>query len=231
MDKILDSLENVNDASMPLWARLLIDSMVLVIKELKCVSDLARRIEELESYKKINESTSESLCKENKRLNDRLTFLETTVHDHEQRNRTFCLLLHGIEEDSEENTDTVVVDTIRTELGIENIALANLQRSHRLGPPRARNNTRATRTNNPPKPRPIIIRFRDFSVRQEIFRNKRKLKGKGISISESLTKKRYALYKLALSKFGRGNVWTTEGRITTKIDNNYVVIMSEADLQ
>ena len=52
-----------------------------------------------------------------------------------------------------------------------------------------------------------------------IFYSKEKLKGKGIVITESLTKFRYNIYREALTKFGKGNVWTNEGRILTKINN------------
>ena len=60
--------------------------------------------------------------------------------------------------------------------------------------------------------------------------NKKKLAGKGISITENLTKQRMDLLKLAQTKFGFRNVWTIEGRVTTKINNQKVVINSESDL-
>ena len=40
------------------------------------------------------------------------------------------------------------------------------------------------------KPWPIIIKFRRYNVRVQTFRNKRKLKGKRISVTESLIKTR-----------------------------------------
>lgn len=226
MDQLLNDLKdlnNTNDPSVPLWAKLLIDSMVVVITELKCVKVLSQRIDELESFRVINENVSENLVNENKRLNDRINKLENSVDDQEQRNRNYCLLMHGVEENIEENTDTVVVETINNQLGLVDINLENIQRSHRLGP---RNDGRSTR-NNRIKPRPIIFRFRDFSARQQVFKNKKMLKGKVISISENLTKKRYTLYKQAMTKFGFRNVWTNEGRILTKIDNKIVVITEE----
>ena len=38
-----------------------------------------------------------------------------------------------------------------------------------------------------------------------------------MTITENLTRLRYDLYKRALQKFGKGNVWTMEGRIMYKI--------------
>ena len=49
-------------------------------------------------------------------------------------------------------------------------------------------------------------------------------------ITENLTKKRYILLKKSIEKFGKGNVWTYDGRVTTKINNEYVVINNEDDL-
>ena len=40
------------------------------------------------------------------------------------------------------------------------------------------------------KARPIIVKFARFNVRGRVFREKQKLKGTGISITESLTTKR-----------------------------------------
>ena len=123
----------------------------------------------------------------------------------------------SIDENERENTDNLVLGTIYKEL---NMKMGNIHRTHRVG---QRNNSRPTR-NNQVRPRPIIFRFSDFRARQSVFQNKKKLKGKGISISENLTKKPYTLYQLAISKSGRGNVWTIEGRVKTKINNKIVVL-------
>ena len=45
-------------------------------------------------------------------------------------------------------------------------------------------------------------------------------------ITEHLTKKRQQLLKAAIIKFGRGNVWTNDGKIMTKIRDEYVVLES-----
>ena len=41
------------------------------------------------------------------------------------------------------------------------------------------------------------------------------------SISENLTALRYGTLKAAKEKFGNGNVWSSHGRIITKIDNTF----------
>ena len=104
---------------------------------------------------------------------------------------------------------------------------SDITRSHRLGTPKPSRNTRSTKVN----PRPIIFQFANFRMRQEVFYSKGKLKGKNISISESLTLSRYKLLREAQAKLGNGKVWTTEGRVTTKINDRIVTINSIDDLQ
>ena len=59
----------------------------------------------------------------------------------------------------------------------DEINIEDLDRTHRIG-----------KVNNG-KSRPIIVKFARYNVRKKVFHNKRKLKGKNMSITESLTKK------------------------------------------
>ena len=67
--------------------------------------------------------------------------------------------------------------------------------------------------------------------RMEVFQNKKKLKGKKYSITESLTSMRLELLNKAKAKFGFRNVWTSEGRIFTKKDDRLILITSDVDLE
>ena len=216
---------------MPPWAKVLLDGMVFIMNELKNVETYHNKINDLETTNATLTAKTQVLEDKIDDLQHNIERLELIVDDHEQRNRNFCLLLHGVAENEKEDTNKLVIDSIQEHLDIT-IELENIQRSHRLGPPRKA--TRVTRNsaanNTSPKTRPIIVRFRDFAVRQEIYKNKKKLKGKKISITENLTKKRYQLYQLSMRHFGKNNTWTTEGRITTKVNNNFVIISTAADL-
>ena len=78
--------------------------------------------------------------------------------------------------------------------------------------------------------RPIIIKFVSYRDRDNVYKNKKHLKGSGTVITESLTKKRYALYLAARKKFGDRNCWTTDGRIMAIAENTYFHIESYDDL-
>ena len=186
---------------------------------------LANRINVLEATSAVHDRVTDELKSQNGTLKEKVKELEYRVDDQEQRSRNSCLLFHGIVEVAEENTDDLVIDTVKDELGIE-MSLDEIQRSHRLGAKRKLRRTRAV----PETRRAIIIRFTDYRKRREIFLSKTKLKGKAVSISENLTQPRYQLLKAAITKYGRGNVWTSDGRVTTKVGNNYVVINRLEDL-
>ena len=59
----------------------------------------------------------------------------------------------------------------------EEITHQDIDSSHRLGNRKLDKN----------KPRPIIVKFSRYNVRAKIFKNKRKLKRKRITVMESLT--------------------------------------------
>ena len=52
--------------------------------------------------------------------------------------------------------------------------------------------------------------------RRYVFTNKKRLKGKNMSITESLTKIKMSALKEARNKFGFGSVWTADGKILYK---------------
>ena len=123
----------------------------------------------------------------------------------EQYSRRNCLLIHGLPESKNENTDELVIDTIKEKMG-EEIEKDEIDTSHRLGTP-----------NNNGKSRPIIIKFVRYNTRYRIFKNKKK--GKSISVTESLTKKRKEALKKAREDHGFENVWSSEGKIKRRKQN------------
>ena len=126
------------------------------------------------------------------------------MDDIEQYRRRNCLIFNGIQEqeESHENTDLIVVDICRKNLGV-NLSRADLDRTHRLG--RKRSST--------DKPRPIIVKFVNYHDRDDVFKSKRKLKGSSISIMENLTSRRVSLLKEVKEKVGFRTSWSLDGKI------------------
>ena len=69
----------------------------------------------------------------------------------------------------------------------------------------------------------MIVKFAHYAARREIVMNKRKLKGKLLLITESLTSSRMQSLDDAQRKYGVRNVWTYDGRVMVK-ENNKVFL-------
>ncbi|KAJ4446000.1 hypothetical protein ANN_12686 [Periplaneta americana] len=95
--------------------------------------------------------------------------LERKVDDLKQYQRRQCVRIFGIEEEVGENTDKLVVE-LATNIGVE-LKVEDIDRSHRVG-----------RTTSDGRPRPIIVKFCSYRKRSEVFFNKKRLKGSGMTL-------------------------------------------------
>ena len=127
-------------------------------------------------------------------MNITLDKADRALDRQEQYSRRNCLLIHGIDEENQENIDEVEINVFKKEMDKEDI-----DRSHHLG----------NRKPDKSKPRPIIIKFSRYYVGAKIFKNKRKLKGKRISVTESLTKTRMEHCR----KLAKSTVFGMSGRM------------------
>ena len=70
--------------------------------------------------------------------------------------------------------------------------------------------------NSESKRRPLRVKFISYNDRREIFNNKKRLKGTGVSITDSLTAEKMRQLKNARDQFGFNNGWSVDGRIVYK---------------
>lgn len=136
-------------------------------------------------------------------MSETINKLNHKLDQQEQYSRRNCLLIHNLSEEKNEDTDKKVIEVIREKVG-EAIEMEDLDRTHRLG---AYKNG---------KSRPIIVKFSRYHVRNRIFRKKKNLKGKNVSITESLTKRRMEALNDARKSHGFENVWSSDGKILYK---------------
>ena len=144
-------------------------------------------------------NTFDELERENKKKSKKIKELEETidilkeknksltsdVEELEQYSRRNCLLLHRFQENENDNNDDIVLNTMSGELDIE-IEENDLDRTHRI----------YSRNKKDGKPRAIIVKFTRYAIRNRIYSNKKIKRGK-ILITESLTSRRYNLFKEA----------------------------------
>ena len=145
----------------------------------KTINFICEKFDEYE-YDRAEKEKNVSELQKNVNLSAKTESLKACLDRQEQYSRRNCLLIHGLPESKNENTNELVIDTIIEKMGeeIENNKIGS--RSHRLGAPKSNG-----------KSRPTIIKFVRYNTRCRIFNNKTKLKGKSFSVTESLTKKTY----------------------------------------
>ncbi|CAG4974133.1 unnamed protein product [Colias eurytheme] len=119
----------------------------------------------------------------------------------EMRKRRKILLLHGVQECKDENPTATALNVVTQHLKICNLSTDSITQCHRLG---------MSKDN---KPRPILIKVRDISNKEQIWSSKTNLKGTGITLSEFLTKNRHDIFMAARSQFGVSKCWTRDGKI------------------
>lgn len=111
------------------------------------------------------------------------------------------LLLFGIQERKDENLFAEVSSVIATKLKIA-LEETDIISCYRFG----------SKKSDDKFHRPVLVHFTRVRKRNEIFSNKRLLKGTKIVIAELLSPLRYEVYKAVKSKVGK-HCWTNGGRI------------------
>ena len=95
----------------------------------------------------------------------------------------------------------------------EKLTDIEIDRSHQIG-----------RLKKGKQSRPIIIKFARYNIRNRVLKNKKKLKDTGVNITESLTQKRMQMLTKARDEFLFKNVWTQDGKILVKSDDNTIKV-------
>ena len=170
----------------------------------KTVNFICEKFDEYERDRSEKEKIISELQKNVNDMSATIESLKGCLDRQEQYSRRNYLLIHCLPESKNENTDELVIDTIKEKMG-EEIERNEIDWSHRLG---------ASKNND--KSRPIIIKFVRYNTRCRVFKNKKKLKGKSISVTESLTKKCMEVLNKAREDHDFENVWSSEGNILYK---------------
>lgn len=136
-------------------------------------------------------------------LQEQIDLIQQSVDQVEMRSRRKILLIHGVPENKQENTATVVSNIISEKLKFNDFNATDIRRSHRMGKlPTAGE-----------RPRPILFKLCELVDRNKIWFAKTELKGTGITISEFLTKRRHRLFMQARQRLGVKSCWTRDGTI------------------
>ena len=135
---------------------------------------------------------------------DKLGKMEESIDAQQQYSRRNCLLLYGIEETKGEDSENIVPEVLNNDMDL-NVSMTALNRSHRIPIPKIKK-----------KSRPIIIKFVRYYDRGDVLTNRKCLKSKGQSITESLIAFRMQKLKDKSGEHGSFNGWTDDGKIMFK---------------
>ena len=182
------------------------DAQIKGAKQLEDVSEsikfINEKFEEYEADREQKEKEIAELKEHLMSLKEKFFQVDKMLDCQKQYSRRNCLLVHGVEEKNNEDTDQEIINTVKNDLG-EEITIHDIDRTHCLG----------KRKLDSDVPRPIIVKFTRYNVRNRIFKTKKKLKGKTVSITESVTKRRVAELKKAREMYGFKDVWSQDGKI------------------
>lgn len=137
-----------------------------------------------------------------KSLQDQISLLARESDNQEMRARRKILLIHGVPEEKDEDTTASVVKVVSDKLKVAEFTASDVGRCHRMG-----------RSSGADRPRPILVKVRDMSLRQQLWFAKTALKGSGITMSEFLTKPRHDTFMAARQRFGVTKCWTRDGYV------------------
>ena len=160
---------------------------------------MSEKFEEYEKDRKAKDELIIKLQMQFKEFADKVSNFSVQVDEQEQYSRRNCLLIDGLEEIQNEDSDTLSINIINELLGLD-IQPSNIDRTHRIC-----NKNKARKI-----VQVIIIKFTRYNTRKKIFifMNKRKFTETNISVTESLTSLRMAILKDARDEFGFNMVWT-----------------------
>ena len=162
---------------------------------------ISYKFDEYEKDRKAKDELTIKLQTQVTELTDKVSNLSVQVDKQEQYSRRNCLQIHDVEENRNEDTDTLSICIIKEHLGLD-IQPSDIDGMHRIG-----NKNKACK-----KGRAIIIKFTRYNTRKKVSMNKKSLKGH-MSVTKSLTFLWMTKLKDARDDFGFNRVWTSDGSI------------------
>ena len=151
---LLNCVKNL-EKEVEIIRRLVDQNRLTHIKGEQSLADLSKSVkfitDTFDEYEKEHEEKTEIIKKLNEKvsaLTERSKVLEESIDQQVQYSRRNCLLIHGVEENSNEDTDKLVLNIINNDLGIDLTEVA-IDRTNRIEDPKKKKK----------KVPPIIVKF------------------------------------------------------------------------
>ena len=192
------------------------------------IFDLNKRCDANES--KIVDLTNKLEQSDNKVivLENQLSKCYNEIDELETYQRRPCLVVNNLKTEPSMTDEQLFIKLCKDKSIDENMTTDKIAKIHRL-----------QRTNNnlhdPSKPLALVVKFAKDRYRDDVFRNKKKLKNSGIVITELLTSRRSALLKKCVERLPNDrslrSIWTDNGKILVKCGSDHAIqIHNETDI-
>ena len=120
--------------------------------------------------------------------------------------------MFGVKESTNENCIDAVVRVVNTHVKPDQpLQPQELEAAHRVGPPR-----RPLESGEPPKPRPIIVRFYSRARKYKVLENRKQLRTTEYSIAEDMTRLNFTLLNRVKNSANVGSSWFTNGKVKAR---------------
>ena len=133
----------------------------------KGVEFITQKGDEYENNRREKDAIIATLQNKLKSASMKVEDLEKKMERQEQYSRRSCILIHGLKKEKNKSTDDRVLKLFSEELN-KGVLLADLDRIHRVGKKR----------DSSSKPRPFIVKFAQYNIREKVFKSKNKTQGK-----------------------------------------------------
>nr|CAI5847681.1 unnamed protein product [Callosobruchus analis]CAI5857722.1 unnamed protein product [Callosobruchus analis]CAI5869483.1 unnamed protein product [Callosobruchus analis] len=167
-----------------------------------CIPDMKQKMDELQKEMVLLKHQNKQLQGEVDKLNQHI--------------KRKSLIIHGIKENGDEDIRSIITKVFKDRLNT-NIPSEELENCFRIG---KKHNGK----------RPVLTTFRQQSTKWTLLKNRKALKGTGITITEDMTTENFNLLKKAKEQLGQENVWFYGGHIKGKLGNTKYTIDSEDDI-
>lgn len=154
-----------------------------------------------------------------KAFEEKLANLELKIENTQQIEKNNNICLYGIQENTNKNLKLIVHEQITEKMHIE-LTTEDIEMCYRIG----------KKHDKPQKGRPVIVKFKNNSVKHSILKNCNRLKGSNLFATEDLIKSRLKILREAQQKIGEKRVWPYNGCIFVKFEGKNIKINSSEDI-
>ncbi|KAK7466730.1 hypothetical protein BaRGS_00037172, partial [Batillaria attramentaria] len=201
-----------------------VDELKGEIFELKQDNSVLRT--ELDKYKQKLQKAEETVAE----AKTQALIAKRRANDLGQYGRRNNIRVIGIPETERETTadcEKKVLSVLRVKLGLKDLMDSDIEACHRAG----QQGQPGAQTEDPPRPRPMVVRFVNRKAAEAILYHRRKLKNTSYLITEDLTPANFSLLSYSWDHPEVEDAWSKRGNIIVKMkDSKIRRIVKTSDL-